>query len=44
MRRAFASVIGQRIGGDQPSTPRAIFAAAIAGAAAAGLTYKVLRG
>jgi hypothetical protein len=43
MKRAFASVIAQRIGGDKPSTPRAIFAAAIAGAAAAGLTYKALR-
>ena len=44
MRRAFASVIAQRIGGDKPSTPRATFAAAIAGAAAVGLTYTALGG
>ena len=44
MKRRFASVIAERIGGGKPSAPRAIFAAAIAGAAAAGLTYKALRG
>lgn len=44
MKRAFASIIGERLGGEKPSRPRAIFAAAVAGAAAAGLTYKALRG
>ena len=44
MRRAFASVISQRIGGDKPSASRATFAAAIAGAAAAGFTYTALGG
>ena len=34
MKRAFSSVIAQRIGGDKPSTRRAIFAAAIVGAGA----------
>ena len=44
MKRAISSVIAQRIGGDQLSTPRAMLAAAIAGAAAADLTYNALRG
>ena len=42
MKRAFSSVIAQRIGGDEPTTPRAIFAGAIAGTAAADLTGKAL--
>ena len=36
--------IADRIGGNQPSVGRAIVAAAVAGAAAAGITYRVLRG
>lgn len=44
MKRALASIVTERMSGGQPSAPRAIFAAAIAGAAAAGLTYKALRG
>lgn len=36
--------VAERIGGGRPSAPRAILAAAVAGAAAAGVTYKVLRG
>lgn len=42
MKRAFASVIAQRIGADEP-TPRAFSAAAIAGTAS-GLIYKALGG
>ena len=44
MKRAFPSLLARRFGGDKPSTPRAILAAAIAGAAAADLTYNALRG
>jgi hypothetical protein len=44
MKRAFVSVVAQRIGGDKPSIHRVMFAAAIAGAAAAALTYKALGG
>ena len=44
MKRAISSVIAERIGGDQLSTPRAMLAAAIAGAAVADLTYNALRG
>jgi hypothetical protein len=36
-------VLTERIGGKRPSAPRAIAAAATVGAAAAGITYKVLR-
>ena len=36
--------VADRVGGKRPSAPRAIVAAAAAGAAAAGLTYRVLRG
>lgn len=43
MKRAFPSLLARRFGGDQPSTPRAMLAA-IAGAAAADLTYNALRG
>ena len=44
MKRASPSLLAQRIGDDQLSTPRAMLAAAIAGAAAADLTYNALRG
>jgi hypothetical protein len=37
-------VVAERIGGKRPSPVRAIVAAAAAGAAAAGITYRVLRG
>lgn len=37
-------VLAERAGGKRPSAPRAMFAAAATGLAAAGLTYKVLRG
>jgi hypothetical protein len=36
-------VLADRIGGKRPSAPRAIAAAAAVGAAAAGITYKVIR-
>jgi hypothetical protein len=36
-------VLADRIGGTRPSVPRAIAAAAAVGAAAAGITYKLLR-
>jgi hypothetical protein len=36
-------VLTDRIGGKRPSVPRTIAAAATVGAAAAGITYKVLR-
>jgi hypothetical protein len=44
MKRALTSAVVERIRGGKPSAPRAIFAAAIVGAAAACLTYKALRG
>jgi hypothetical protein len=37
-------VLVDRIGGKKPGAGRAMFVAAAAGAAAAGLTYRVLRG
>jgi hypothetical protein len=33
----------ERAGGCRPSPPRAFLAAAVAGAAAAGVTYRILR-
>jgi hypothetical protein len=36
-------VAADRIGGDRPSAPRALGAAAVVGAAAAALTYRLLR-
>jgi hypothetical protein len=36
-------VVADRIGGNKPSPFRAIAAAAVVGAAAAGITYKALR-
>jgi hypothetical protein len=44
MKRLFTRTVAERIGGGKPSAPRSIAAAAIAGAVAAGLTYKALRG
>jgi hypothetical protein len=38
------NVIADRVGGKRPSPVRAVAAAAAAGVAAAGITYKVLRG
>jgi hypothetical protein len=40
---ALAPAIGDRLRGEQPSRLRSLFAAAVVGAAAAGLTYKLLR-
>ena len=37
-------VLAERAGGKRPSIPGAIVAAGAVGAAAAGLTYRVLRG
>jgi hypothetical protein len=37
-------VVAERMQGKRPSPVRAIVAATVAGAAAAGLTYRVLRG
>jgi hypothetical protein len=37
-------VVAERIGGKRASPPRAIAAAALVGAVAAGITYRVLRG
>ena len=37
------SAIETRVGGGKPSPARAVLAAAVAGAAAAALTYKALR-
>ena len=37
------SAIVKRAGGDKPSVPHAVLAAFIAGAAAAALTYKLMR-
>jgi hypothetical protein len=36
--------VGERMGGSRPSMWRALGAAAVVGAAAAGITYRVLRG
>jgi hypothetical protein len=36
-------VVADRMGGDQPSVPRAMGAAAVLGTAAAVLTYRLLR-
>jgi hypothetical protein len=36
-------VAADRIGGDRPSAPRALGAAAVVGATAAALTYRLLR-
>jgi hypothetical protein len=44
MKRLFTRVVAERISGNKPSAARSIIASAIAGAAAAGLTYKALRG
>jgi hypothetical protein len=43
MRELVKRVAAQRIGGDRPSPPRAALAASAAGAAAAIVTYRVLR-
>jgi hypothetical protein len=43
MRQLLKGAVGQRVGGDRPSPPRALMAASAAGAAAAVLTYRVLR-
>lgn len=43
MRDFVKRVAGERLGGDRPSPPRALLAASAAGAAAAVLTYRVLR-
>jgi hypothetical protein len=36
--------VAERLSGDRPSPLRAALAAAVAGAVAAGVTYRVLRG
>jgi hypothetical protein len=43
MRDLLKGTVAQRLGGDRPSSPRALLAASAAGAAAAVLTYRVLR-
>jgi len=43
MREFVARVTGERLGGDKPGAPRALGAAAVAGAAAAAVTYRLLR-
>jgi hypothetical protein len=43
MRGLLKGAVAQRSGGDRPSPPRALMAASAAGAAAAVLTYRVLR-
>jgi len=43
MRGFVKRVAAQRMGGDRPSAPRALLAASATGAAAAVLTYRVLR-
>ena len=43
MRDFMKRVAADRIGGDRPSSPRALLAASAAGAAAAVVTYRVLR-
>jgi hypothetical protein len=40
---AIAPAIGDRLRGEQPSRLRSLLTAAVVGAAAAGLTYKLLR-
>jgi hypothetical protein len=37
------NAVNDRLKGDRPSAPRAVLAAAVAGAVAAALTYKALR-
>jgi hypothetical protein len=43
MRAFVKNVVAQRVGGNRPAPPRAFLAASAAGAAAAVLTYRVLR-
>lgn len=43
MSGLLARVTAERIGGDRPSAPRAMGAAAVAGAAVAVITYRLLR-
>jgi hypothetical protein len=43
MREFLGRVAAQRMRGDRPSSPRALLAATATGAAAAVLTYRVLR-
>jgi hypothetical protein len=43
MRGLISRVAAERMGGDRPSPPRALLVASATGAAAAVLTYRVLR-
>jgi hypothetical protein len=43
MRNLIKRAAVQRLSGDKPSPPRAMFVASAAGAAAAVVTYRVLR-
>jgi hypothetical protein len=43
MRKFFAGVTAERLGGDNPAAPRALGAAVVAGTAAAVVTYRLLR-
>jgi hypothetical protein len=43
MRKFVARVTGERLGGGKPGAPRALGAAALAGTAAAVVTYRLLR-
>jgi len=43
MREFITNIVAQRVGGDRPSVPRAAAAAVVAGAIAAGITYRILR-
>jgi hypothetical protein len=43
MTGALKQAVAQRLSGDRPSAPRALLAASATGAAAAVITYRVLR-
>ena len=43
MKRLLMRVAADKARGERPSAPRAVAAAFVAGAAVAGVTYKVLR-
>jgi 1,4-dihydroxy-2-naphthoate octaprenyltransferase len=43
MSGALKSALSKRVSGDRPSTAHAAVAAVVAGAAAAALTYRVIR-
>lgn len=44
MKGIVKRAVADRIGGERPSVPRAVVAAAAVGAVAAGVTYRALRG